>query len=193
MQQRALTFHLFDTSQRIFQRVDGAGLALAPLFRWQVHLELLQGLEELLLCLSFGGLFTAAGRTWDIYTCIRGMTRSHQRRHILVSTALQACRAEQKVGVYNRKVYRGPRMRTFIVREWALCCILTYSRWSKGCPVPSSPGWRRWSCSVARGYGSWSCSRKNKHAMSMKMYRETAKHSIKTGQSELTNKLNKKT
>lgn len=63
IQQWVLTFHLFDTSQRIFQRVDGAGLALAPLFRRQVHLELLQGLEELLLCLSFGGLFAAAGRT----------------------------------------------------------------------------------------------------------------------------------
>lgn len=94
------------------------------------------------------------------------MTRSHQRCHILVGTALQACRAEQKVGwltVYNRKVYRGlicNSMRSFVVREWALCCILTYSRWSKGCPVPSSPGWRRWSCLVARGYGSWSCSRK---------------------------------
>lgn len=50
----SLTFHLFDTSQRILERVDGAGLALAPLFRRQVHLQLLEGLEELLLCLSFG-------------------------------------------------------------------------------------------------------------------------------------------
>lgn len=49
-----LTFHLFDASQRILERVDGAGLALAPLFRRQVHLQLLQGLEELLLCLRFG-------------------------------------------------------------------------------------------------------------------------------------------
>lgn len=50
----SLTFRLFDTSQRIFERVDSAGLALAPLFRRQVHLQLLDGLEELLLCLSFG-------------------------------------------------------------------------------------------------------------------------------------------
>lgn len=50
----SLTFHLLDTSQRILERVDGAGLALAPLFRRQVHLQLLEGLEEFLLCLSFG-------------------------------------------------------------------------------------------------------------------------------------------
>lgn len=50
----SLTFHLFDTSQRILERVDGAGLSLAPLFRRQVHLQVLEGLEQLLLCLSFG-------------------------------------------------------------------------------------------------------------------------------------------
>lgn len=50
----SLTFHLFDTSQCILERVDGAGLALASLFQWQVHLQLLQCLEQLLLCLSFG-------------------------------------------------------------------------------------------------------------------------------------------
>lgn len=59
----ALTFHLLDAAQSILERVDGAGLALAPLLRRQVHLELLQGLEQLLLCLGFGGLLAAAERT----------------------------------------------------------------------------------------------------------------------------------
>lgn len=58
-----LTFHLLDAAQRILERVDSAGLALAPLLWRQVHLELLQGLEKLLLCLGFGGLLAAAGRT----------------------------------------------------------------------------------------------------------------------------------
>lgn len=57
-----LTFHLFDTSQRILERVDGAGLALAPFLRRQVRLQLLEGLEQLLLSLRFGRLLAAAGR-----------------------------------------------------------------------------------------------------------------------------------
>lgn len=85
-----LTFHLLDTPQRVFQRVDGAGLALVPLFRWKVPLQLLQCLEELLLCLCLSWLFAAVERTWDRYTCVKKnpqkTTRSHQRCHALEST-----------------------------------------------------------------------------------------------------------
>lgn len=59
----SLTFHLLDAAQRVLERVDGAWLALVPLLHRKVHLQLLQGLEKLLLCLGFGGLLTAAGRT----------------------------------------------------------------------------------------------------------------------------------
>lgn len=58
-----LTFHLFDTAQRVFQRVHRAGFPFAPLLRRLLHLQLLERLEKLLLCLSFGRQLAAAGRT----------------------------------------------------------------------------------------------------------------------------------
>lgn len=102
-----LTFHLFDAPQRILERVDGAGLALAPLFRRQVHLQLLQGLEELLLCLRFGWLFAAAEGIHETDTSIewQGLTSAHSGKR-----SFPVCTAEQEglaIGVWGDWVMRG--------------------------------------------------------------------------------------
>jgi len=56
-----LTFDLLDAAQGVLERVQRAGLALAPLVGRQLHLQVLQGLDQLLLSLGFGRLFATAG------------------------------------------------------------------------------------------------------------------------------------
>lgn len=56
-----LTFHLLDTAQGVLEGVEGGGLAaLVPLLGGEVHLELLQSLDQLLLSFGLGGLFATA-------------------------------------------------------------------------------------------------------------------------------------
>ena len=73
------TFDLLDTAEGVFQGVERAGLALAPFLGGQVHLQLLDGLEQLFLRLGLGRLFAAARGTHG-HSRVRGAGGTETQR-----------------------------------------------------------------------------------------------------------------
>lgn len=57
------TFNLSDTTQRVLEGVQRAGLVIVSLLSGQVKLQLFQSFNHLLLVLGFGRLLTTANCT----------------------------------------------------------------------------------------------------------------------------------
>ena len=73
---------MFDTAQRVLERVQRGGLVIVSLRCGQVELQLFQDFKHLLLGLGFGGLLTTASCT-STRTCTTASQRLQQGKQLI--------------------------------------------------------------------------------------------------------------